>query len=926
MALNSNLKQGLEANEATKRRGEYGPNQLQEPPPRSLIQMIYSQIKEVLVLILIAAAIISAALGEIEDSGVILVIVVLNAALGAFQESRAEQALRALKKLTQPMAKVLRDGRPDQVPAADLVPGDVVLLEAGDYVPADARLIEVASLAADESALTGESVPVEKTAEVLSGQEVTLGDQKNMVFMGTVITAGRGQAIVVDTGMRTQIGRIASMLQQVEQEPTPLQRRLAELGKYLGVIALAVVAVVFIAGLLRGEELLEMFMTSVSLAVAAVPEGLPAVVTIVLALGVQRMSRRQAIIRKLAAVETLGTATTICSDKTGTLTKNEMTVAQIYTSEGVWKVTGVGYAPRGEFIAVVHSGPESKPVTEGSEEAVDQTGEKAAQALDETGTQGSLAPALERMLIGGALASDAWLTQDNHGHYRIVGDPTEGALVVAAAKAGFTREGLNRDYPRVGEVPFDSDRKMMTTFHQVPPDRFGAPVVSFTKGAPDIVLERCQSWYGPDGEVAPLNDADKQKLLEANSKLASQGMRVLALATRSWLQVPEEMSSEAVESDMTFVGLFAMQDPARPEVARAVDVSRQAGIRPVMITGDHQTTAVAIAKEIGIYRPGDQVLTGLDLERASDEELEAAVLKTSVYARVSPHHKLRIVKALRAHQQVVAMTGDGVNDAPALRQADIGVAMGITGTEVAKEASDMVLMDDNFATIVNAIEEGRTIYANIRKTIHYLLSCNIGEIVAIFLAIVIGMGSPLTPIQILWLNLVTDGFPALALGLEGAEKGVMQRPPRGAKEGIFAGGLGIQIGWQGILIGGLSFTAYALAIARGRSLVEAHTMAFLTMSLSQLFHAFNVRGPMSLVKMGLLSNRYLVGAFGLSAALQLAVILVPPLREIFDTALLAASDWLMVVGLSFMSIVVVEVVKAFTGLGASQTGMSAPLG
>ncbi len=865
---------GLDGEEAARRLRNYGPNALQEKPPRSLLSMFLGQMKEILVLILLGAAVISGALGEWEDSIVILIIVVLNAVIGVIQENKAEHALKALKDMTKPSAKVLRAGKVQQVSAEELVPGDVVLLNAGDSVPADLRLLEAVSLRANESALTGESVPVEKDAGAIKAEQASIGDRKNMLFMGTTITGGRGKAIVVETGMRTQLGRIAQLLDEAVAEPTPLQQRLGKLGKILGAAAVAIVALVFFIGLWRGEDLLEMFMVAISLAVAAVPEGLPAVVTIVLALGVTRMSRRRAIIRKLPAVETLGTATVICSDKTGTLTKNEMTVVGTYVTGRLFKVTGAGYDPGGKFL--------------------DLNGNEI-RALDDEG--------LKLLLLGGLLNSDAQLEDTGKG-CRVIGDPTEGSLVVAAAKAGLSRESALQSYPRLAEIPFDSDRKMMTTFHS----RDGS-VRSFTKGAPDILLSRCTGILTEKGS-ASLDDDTRRGLLEVNSQFASGGQRVLALAVRQWPGVPDGLSPGNAERDLTFVGFFAIQDPPRPEAKEAVAVCRRAGIRTVMITGDHRETAVAIARELDIMQPGDDSLTGEQLEKMDDEELKKVVNRVAVFARVSPEHKLRIVKALKHHGHVVAMTGDGVNDAPALKRADIGAAMGITGTEVAKEASDMVLQDDNFATIVKAVEEGRTIYNNIRGSVQYLLSCNTGEIVAIFSALLLGLGSPLSPIQILWLNLVTDGPPALALGLEPPQKGIMNRPPRKPKEGLFSEGVGARIIWQGMLIGILSLAAYWLALIWGRTMEEAHTMAFITMAMSQLVHSFNVRSMrLSLFTIGLGSNRSLIYATLVSAAAMFIVVFTPFVRDVFETAVLRPSDWGVVIGLSIVPLVLVEISK-----------------
>jgi P-type Ca2+ transporter type 2C len=865
---------GLETADAVCRLKEHGPNALEEKPGRSLISIFFSQMKEVLVLILLVAAVISAFLGEWEDAIVILIIVVLNAVIGVIQENKAENALKALKDMTKPSAKVLREGKVMQISAEEVVPGDIILLDAGDSVPADARLVESASLQSNESALTGESVPAEKTTAAISAEQVSIGDRKNMLFMGTTITSGRGRAIVVGTGMNTELGRIARMLEDTVPESTPLQQRLAKLGTVMGIAACGIVTLVFAIGIWRGEDLLEMFMVAISLAVAAVPEGLPAVVTIVLALGVTRMSRRKAIIRKLPAVETLGTATVICTDKTGTLTKNEMTVTRVFTAGRFFEVTGSGYAPEGIFL--------------------DQDGNDVSPLDDRN---------LALTLLGGLLNCDARLEETEKGH-RIIGDPTEGALVVAASKAGLNRETVSENSPRLDEIPFDSERKMMTTFHQV-----NGQLRSFTKGAPDLILGRCTGMLTQDGS-SEMDDDSQRMLLEINSQLASQGQRVLALADRLWTEIPDPLAPETAERELTFIGFFAIHDPPRDEAKEAVAICRKAGIRTVMITGDHLETAAAIARELDILRPGDKSLSGDQLEQMSDEELKNIVNEVTVYARVSPEHKLRIVEALKSQGHIVAMTGDGVNDAPALKKADIGAAMGISGTEVAKEASDMVLQDDNFTTIVRAVEEGRTIYNNIRGTVQYLLSCNTGEIVTIFTALLLGFGSPLSPIQILWLNLVTDGPPALALGLEPPQKGIMDIPPRKPKEGLFSGGVGARILWQGAMIGLLSLTAYLLALRWGRTVEEAHTMTFVTMALSQIVHSFNVRSMnLSLFTIGFGTNRSLIYAFLTSAAALLVVIFIPFLRGVFETVLLRPSDWALVLGLSLAPLVLVEISK-----------------
>ncbi|MFZ5768780.1 MAG: calcium-translocating P-type ATPase, SERCA-type [Bacillota bacterium] len=880
--LGSDLGKGLSPEEVERRLGICGPNALKEPPPRSAFSMFLSQLKEILVVILIGAAFISAIMGEWVELVAILVIVALNAALGVFQEYKAEKAIKALKELTKPLAKVVRGGSVALVSADKLVPGDVVILEAGDAVPADARLIETVSLRTNEAALTGESVPVEKDAAMVATCEVPLADRRNMVFMGTTVAGGRGKALVVQTGMNTELGRIAQLLEETTAEPTPLQRRLGELGKRLGIAVGIIVVSVFAVGLWRGEHLLEMFMTAISLGVAAVPEGLPAIVTIVLALGVTRMSRRKAVIRKLPAVETLGTATIICSDKTGTLTKNEMTVTRIWVDGTMVQVTGTGYHPAGRFL--------------------DEAGSEINPRADQN---------LELMLRAALLCNDARLeTRDGN---RIIGDPTEAALAVAAAKAGLTREEEEQAHPRLAEIAFDSARKMMTTFHAI-----DGVIQSITKGAPDVLLARCTRLQ-TQGGAAPLTDETRARLLEINSRLASEGHRVLGLAVRPWPQVPAKPEPETVEQDMTFVGFIAMHDPPRPEVKEAVAVARRAGIRTVMITGDHPGTAVAIARELGIWQWGDRVCTGDELEQMDDQELREAANQVTVYARVSPEHKLRIVAALKEHGHVVAMTGDGVNDAPALKRADIGVAMGITGTEVSKEASDMVLLDDNYATIVSAVEEGRTIYANIRKAVQYLLSCNASEIAAIFTSVLLGTGSPLSPLQILWLNLVTDGPPALALGLEPPEKGVMKQPPRKPKESVFAGGVGTRILCHGVLLGFLALTSYWLALNWGRTLEEARTMAFVTMAMCQLVHSFNVRSmEQSLFAIGPATNRALIGALLVSTLFLAAVIFVPFLRDVFETAILQPGDWVLVLGISLVPLLVVETEKLLGSLSRRQ--------
>lgn len=878
-ALKTDYERGLSSQEAAERLSLYGPNELTEAPPHSIWSMFGSQLRETLVLMLIAAAAISGALGEWKDAVVILLIVLLNAALGVLHEYRAESAMRALKSLSQPLAKVIRDGMTTRVPSRELVPGDVVVLEAGDFVPADLRLSETAALRIDESALTGESIPVEKTAQTpsslaLNGHppaSIPLGEQRNLAFMSTVVSYGRGHGLVIRSGMRTEIGRVAQLIQEAPQEATPLQKRLDQLGKTLGLVAVALVIVVFLAGILRGESALEMLMTSISLAVAAVPEGLAAIVTIVLALGMQQMSRQRAIVRRLTAVETLGAATIVCSDKTGTLTKNEMTVVAGYVNNQHFQLFG------DEF-------PDAPSGT-------------------------------EALLIGASLANDAHLESADGEQPRIIGDPTEGALLVAAGRIGLDLEELATSFPRLDEVPFDSGRKMMTTLHKWKDGGY----VTFTKGAPDVLIRRCGTFLH-NGQATPLSDETRQQILDANVSFAQKGLRVLAVASHEWPSPPEQMDSLTVEHELNFIGLVAMQDPPREEVIEAVRQCSSAGARPVMITGDHKDTAVAIAREVGIWHPNDRVLTGSELEAMSDDELRDIAEQVTVYARVSPEHKLRIVNAYKWHGHVVAMTGDGVNDAPALKRADIGVAMGITGTDVAKEAADMVLTDDNFATIIGAISTGRTVFANIQKVIHYLLSCNAGEIAAIFFAIVFGWGRPLTAIQILWMNLVTDGAPALALGVEPGERDIMNQRPRPNNEGVLGQGLGWTILWQGVLLGGLTIFVFWYALRRGAPIEEARTLAFLTLSLSQMAHALNARSrTKSVFQLGLFSNRPLVAALILSVALQLAVVLLPPLQPVFDTVPLTHGEWDLVLALSLSPLVIGEIVKAVGRLRGNRT-------
>ncbi|MBC7093660.1 cation-translocating P-type ATPase [Candidatus Bipolaricaulota bacterium] len=858
--LGTNVEQGLSQAEAHRRLSEHGPNELIERGRRTFWRIVWEQLTAVMVVILIIAAAISAALGDYKDAGAILAIVVLNTILGVTQEYRAEKAMAALKKMAVPTVKVRRDGKVLEISARELVPGDLVLLEAGTIVPADGRLVESVNLRVQEAALTGESEPVEKRTEPLPDEKLPVGDRHNMVYMGTAVTYGRGVAVVTETGMRTELGRIAEAIQTVAHEPTPLQRRLEQLGRGLVVVVLAIVALVFLLGVLRGEDRKLLFLTAIGMAVAAVPEGLPAVVTIALALGAQRMLKRRALIRKLPAVETLGSVTVICSDKTGTLTENRMTVT-------VLDVLGQTL----HFEALLRKG---MPVLDAAPTAPPEP-EKLSLAL---------------LVQAAALCNDAALQRTDSG-YKALGDPTEGALVIAAAQLGLMKPELERSFPRVAEAPFTSERKRMSTVHRVDASPGapwgGAPYVVFCKGAVDVMLDvAAQVWAGE--RAVPLDDGLRQRILAANARLAQDGHRVLGVAFRPLAVLPEPVSEATLERELVFVGLVGMIDPPRPEVKEAVQTCRTAGIRPVMITGDHPLTAQYIARELGIADDGT-ILTGQELAEMAVADLEGAVEDASVYARVSPEHKLKIVQALQARGHIVAMTGDGVNDAPALKKADIGVAMGVIGTDVAKEASDMVLLDDNFATIVAAVREGRVIYDNIRKFIKYTLTSNAGEIWTMLLAPFLGMPLPLFPLQILWVNLVTDGLPGLALGVEPAERDTMRRPPYHPTENVFGRGMGWDILWVGLLMGLVSLLMGYWAWSLGRETWQ--TMVFTTLTLSQMGNALAIRsGRDSLWRLGLLSNRPLLGAVLLTFVLQMAVIYVPFLQRIFRTASLPPAE------------------------------------
>ena len=841
---------GLTEDEASKRLEKYGANNLKEKKKESLFIKFIKQFNDFMIIVLIIAAIISAIVaktngsGDYIDSIIIIAIVIFNAIMGLIQEEKAEKSLEALKKMSAPNAKVRRNGKIQEIEASQVVPGDVVILEAGNYVPADCRLIDSYNLQIEESSLTGETLPTSKQADVILNANTAIGDLKNMAFATTIVVNGHAEAVVVETGMNTKVGQIAGMIIENESPETPLQKKLGEVGKTLAITCMIICGLIFLIGIWKQIPITEMFMTSVGLAVAAIPEGLPAIVTIMLSIGVTKMAKKNSIIRKLPAVETLGCSSVICSDKTGTLTQNKMTVTQIRNAVGIVKNDDRRF-----------------------------------------------------ILELGTMCTDTIESQE------VIGEATEVAITNAAVEMNLRKRDLYDQMQRINEISFDSKRKMMTTIHKI-----GSKYRIITKGAPDVLIKRCSQYY-QSGRIEPIF-SKRDALQEQNQMMAEDALRVIAIAYKDVEKLPREINSETIENELTFVGLIGMIDPPREGVKEAVKTCRKAGIKTVMITGDHLQTAKAIAKELGILRKGDLAINGETLEKMSQQELERDIMRYSVFARVSPEHKVRIVKAFQSTGAVVAMTGDGVNDAPALKNADIGIAMGKGGTDVAKNASDMVLTDDNFVTIVEAVKQGRNIYDNIKKAVHFLLATNIGEIVAIFVGLLLGIKSPLLAIQLLWVNLVTDSLPAIALGLEKAENNIMNRLPRNPRKSLFADGLWGKITTEGVMIGMLTLVAFSIG-NNLYSIEVGRTMAFLSLGILELVHSFNIKGEESIFKTGLFENRYLVGAFVLGTLLQVVVVVISPLAQIFDVVPLNSVQWLMTAIISILPVVIVELQKKF---------------
>ena len=867
-SLKTDTTTGLLTDEVKRRLVEYGYNQLASIRRKSFVMMFLKQFKSFMIIILLIAAVISGVVGVMEGEGlldtyVILGILVVNAFVGAFQEHKAETSLEALKKLAAPLTKVLRDGVIKEGPTRELVPGDIIIIETGAIIPADLRLIEAVNLKIQESALTGESVPVEKHTEPLQEEDVALGDRINMAFSSSMVTYGRGRGVVIATGMRSEVGKIANLLQETVETETPMSKNLEQLGKLLGKAALIICAIIFIVGVLYGNSVISMFMTAVSLAVAAIPEGLPAVSTVVQAIGVQRMAKRNAIIRTLPSVETLGSATVICSDKTGTLTQNKMTVVEAYVNH--------------------------------KKDVINRAAPATVLNKEEN-----------RLLAIAVLCADAQVRNNDNGKFEFTGDPTETALLDFGVLYGMYKDVVEKKFPRIAEIPFDSERKRMTTVNKMSESSTRINV----KGGLDEVLSVCDKII-IHGKIRPIVDDDKKQIISANETLANSALRVLAMAYKDLPEVPQNVQIGDLENGLIFIGMLGMIDPARPEVIEAVARCNTAGIRPVMITGDHKSTAMAIASEIGIFKEGDTAITGAELEKLSDEEFAKNVSKYAVYARVAPEHKVRIVKAWQSHGEVVAMTGDGVNDAPALKQADIGAAMGIVGTDVAKGAADMVLTDDNFATIVSAVEEGRRIYDNILKAIQFLLSTNIGEIFLLLVTSIFNLGTPLLPIHILWVNLVTDSLPALALSVDPAEKGIMNRKPRNSKKGFMTNGMVWRIMYQGIMIGAIPLAAFIIGL-REQGVVLGQTMAFATLMFAQLAHVRNLHSnTRSSLAISPFKNIPLILAIAASGALALIVLLIPPIRDAFSLTALDGKHWLAVALMSLIPILVVDIFKLF---------------